>query len=90
MKLIEEVIDLILFKNNNDWHKMEDFEDLLMADKLLTLRKVQASLKALITLKALTTLKLLWSKYWDIEEQYKAKEENENIITLILAIREPL
>ena len=60
-----------------------------MADKLLNLKKVQASLKASTTLKALTTLKSLQSKYWDIKEQHKAKEENKNITTLTPAIKEP-
>jgi hypothetical protein len=53
MKLIEEVINLTLFKNGNDWYKMEDFEDFLAVDELFNLRKVWASLKALTTLKSL-------------------------------------
>ena len=53
MKLIEEVVNLTSSKNGNDWYKMEDFKDFLVADKLLNLKKVRASLKVLTTLKLL-------------------------------------
>jgi hypothetical protein len=40
MKLIKEVVNLILFKNGNDWYKMEDFKKNLVVNKLFNLRKI--------------------------------------------------
>ena len=59
MQLIEEgnVIDLTS-DNGKDWHQIEDFKDLLAADKLLNLIKTQASSKALIESRPQTKLRL--------------------------------